>query len=449
MEQRTAHPLDIDLLSAALGDADAALASEVEEHLGTCLLCRIHMARIRRSGVVPESIAAPSITYPTISPEVLSVLDGRNRPAKIEPGQVWLAGSPHRVVVWIDDVDMDDSVATVCAATLDVEAADHTSLLLRLERLGHDIAVFTSVTGTVPFDRLDRYVEDLQIHDEIGRLTDAIANGVAVDDLPIGAPILGGTDERLEFRQLLADNLATLDPIADDDDELDNDGLEEFERAVVEMQRQLSSDLSSRRGALCHVQMVDELLVGSFAHSTSLRPVASIQELDRRVLVVTAVTEPDWAIDHPHDAYKLLLRVGASTLAVAMPFEPYYTKVFEPPLLCDAYELPDAHVRLPPHALWEARPMVKALFDYLEVGVFKVDHDSPPKPPPGNPDLSTHLHRQARAAVDSLRSIRATLGKHRALKNLTETDADDLAAALAESTDLDGVVARIKEITDR
>src|SRR5213594_2445814 len=100
MAQRQAHPLDIDLLGFALGDADEARIAQVQEHLGDCLLCRIRIARMRRSGVAPAPLATGGVTYPKVSPEVLAVLDPRvPRPAPAA-NQLWLAGSTTRSLVW-------------------------------------------------------------------------------------------------------------------------------------------------------------------------------------------------------------------------------------------------------------------------------------------------------------------------------------------------------------
>jgi hypothetical protein len=451
MEQRFAHPLDIELLSFVLGDADVALAAEVEDHLGTCLLCRIHTARIRRSGVNATAAAAGTYDFPTVAAEVLAVLDPKQRPNTIEPGQVWLAGNPNRLVVFIDSVDTDDNVANVFAATLDVDAADHTSLITPLPRLDRPMAVFTSVGGTVAFDRLDHYIEDLAIHDQIEQLIEATDNGTTPAGLTVGAPILGGTDERLEFRQLLADDLAALDPITGESDppadEPAVDGLDEFDQIVSGMRDELSADLATRRGAWCEVTKVDEFLVGSLARSMSLLPVATVQELTCRVLVVSSDIGPTWATINPQDAYKLLLQSGASTLAVAAQREPYDTCIFEPPLLREAFELPDAGTKLPPRAIWEARPMIKALFDYLDDGVLKIEPASPPQRAPSTPDLSAHLPTQTQAAIEDLKKIRSMQGKHRALKRLSDQDAVQLATALSVSDHLDDVLDRIEQIT--
>src|SRR5436309_1274406 len=157
MEQRHAHPLDIDLLSVALGEDDVALTSQVNDHLGTCLLCRVRIARIRRSGAVPEPLVATGIQYPSVSPEVLAVLDSTVSPAEAAPDQVWLAGESHRMLVWIDAIE--DDTAFVYAVTLDVDSADDTAVVASLTKLGRPAAIFTSVGGTVALNRLVSYVD--------------------------------------------------------------------------------------------------------------------------------------------------------------------------------------------------------------------------------------------------------------------------------------------------
>src|SRR5687768_968320 len=120
MEQRDTHPLDIDLLSYALGELDVTSAAELDRHLLECLLCRIHLNRIQRQGLALGPDSVPTLAYPEISPTVLAIAAGDRRPATFEPGQLWLAGSNQRMLVWIEAVNDRAGMATVLAASLDV-----------------------------------------------------------------------------------------------------------------------------------------------------------------------------------------------------------------------------------------------------------------------------------------------------------------------------------------
>jgi hypothetical protein len=450
MEQRRGHPLDIDLLGLAVGGSDAGLATEVADHLGACLLCRVRLARIRRSGAVP-SAPPTGIDLPLVSPEVLAVLDDAARPDVVAAGQVWLAGSSRRLLVWVRAVRSDRVVAH--PVTLDVEAVDDTALIVDdFPPLGSPVAVVTSIVGTVPVGRFVSYVGDLDVGDDVERLRAAATAGTAELDLPTGRPIVGLTDERLEFRQLLADDLADLDTIDGDDeaDDLVPDGADTPEVAARRMYEVLRSDVLARRGPGCAVRRpTGDLALGSFADATGCVLVAVVTELTSAVLLITGDDRLGWAREHPLDASKLLRLAGATTLAVAEPVDPFTTCLFEERHLHPALELPRAVVSVGPRPGWGPKPMVKALFDYLEDGVFAVEPVGALALPSSARDLLPYLRANARQSVNGLRQARAQLTKNTALKSLKKADADALARALDRAADLDDLLASIERITER
>ena len=93
--------------------------------------------------------------------------------------------------------------------------------------------------------------------------------------------------------------------------------------------------------------------------------------------------------------------------------------------------------------------MVKALFDYLEDGVFAVEPVEGLDPPASPRDLLPSLRSNARRSVSGLRKGRAQLTKNTALKSLKRTDADALAEALNDAADLDALLALLEGITER
>jgi hypothetical protein len=450
MEPRRGHPLDIDLLGVALGDADAELATEVADHLDTCLLCRVRMARLRRSDAVPS--APPSgVDHPSVSPAALAVLDDAVRPDALAAGQVWLAGSSRRLLVWVRAVRADRVVAH--PVTMDVDGVDDTALLVDdLPALGGPAAVVTSIVGTVPVRTLVSYVGDLVVGEEVERLRAAAAAGTAELDLPTGRPITGPTDERLELRQLIADDLAALDAVEEDDEDggTGDDGADALQVAARHMYEALRADFLARRGRGCEVRKpAGDLALGSFAESTGCVLVARITELTSSVLLVTGEGRLDWAVENPHDASKLLRLAGAGTLAVAEPVDPFTTCLFEERHLHPALELPRAVVPVGPRPGWGPKPMVKALFDYLEDGVFAVEPVGGLSPPSSERNLLPYLRSNARQSVDGLRKGRAQLTKNTALKSLKKADADALAKALNAAASLDDLLDLIERITER
>lgn len=463
MEQRDTHPLDIDLLGYALGDLDAAFATELGQHLGRCLLCRVHLNRITSGGLDLGPDSVPTLTYPEIAPNVLDIVDGEHRPLTFRPGQLWLAGSSHRMVVWVEAVNETAGMTTVLAATLDVDAADHTSLIVDVPRLGREVAIFTSIPGWIPLDQLDAFVEDVGFIDEIAQLQErveqpsALAGSASRDRatatrLRVGTRISGGSDERLEFRQMLADQLAALDPESDDVDNRDDEPpseLSEFDSIVAHVRSELAADLTSKRPGLCQVNQIDhDFLIGSYVRSLPVHPVATVHELDCIMLVVASESAHNGLGFDPEDAYKLLLDSGASSLAVVEPARPYLTRMFVRSVLRPAFELPRATERHDPRPLWESRPLIQAVCDYLQGDVFPIESEPVPLTR-SHPDLAEFLAAQSLTAINQLKEVRAQKGKNRALKALGPEDAAALREAIASSPHLEALLLRIEEITIR
>lgn len=465
MEQRSEHPLDIDLLSYALGEADTELTALVNTHLGDCLLCRIQLKRIRRHDLDQEDTGDTDLQFPEISPVIVDIVAGNKRPDTITPGQLWFAGSYRKTAVWLTHVDIDHDFAVGYGATLDTRAADHTALIVRSEPLDRDLAIFTSVPGTVPLEQLTLYVDTIN-------LGDAVEAVVAASDLPaslrqpvslpdglrIGPPIDGPTDPRIEFRQLLADDIAALDPETDDgdtDDALDilpvvGNESDAFEDIVSRIRFELQSDLATRRSGLCVVMPLEGPLVGSFARTMRLVPTAFVREATCTMLVFTA--EP--AVEHPPSldmeaAYDLLLSTGAESVVITGPEEPYPADVFVASLLRAGYDLPCADHRGAPRAVHTQRPLLKAVFDYLEGDAFPIEDEAPVADrQPTGPDLVSFLADRSRDAVVKLKAIRAQKGKNVALKALS-VDRDGIAIhqALASYQNLDDLLDRLEDIT--
>lgn len=465
MERRSEHPLDIDLLSYALGEADAELTTQVDTHLEECLLCRIQLKRIQRDDLDQEDTGDVELGFPEISPFVVDIVAGNNRPDTVERGQVWFVGSYRRTAIWLSHVDIDHDFAIGYGATLDTAAADHTALIVRSEPLDRDIAIFTSVPGTVPLDQLTLYVDTIKISDSVDAVTRA--NGLPSatspkvtlpDGVRIGSPIDGPTDARLEFRQLLADDIAALDPETDDDD---GDGgfalptaassdFEAFDEIVSHIRLELKADLATRRPGLCQVLPLEGPVVGSFARTMRLLPTAFVQEVTCKMLVFTAVP----AVEHRPSfdveaAYDLLLSTGADCVAITGPDEPYQADVFVAPLLRSGFDLPRADHRGGPRPMYTSRPLLKAVFDYLEDDAFPIEDDAlPADGQPPSPDLVRFFAVRSRDAITELKALRAQKGKNVALKALS-VDADGMALhqALATYGSLDDLLNRLEDIT--
>lgn len=446
MYAKDSHPLDVELFDHVVEALDDRANAELVEHLDECLLCRVRIARIRRQNPSQGSFAAAHAAV-DVSPVVQAVLSSGARPDRVEEGQVWLAGEARRTLIWIRAVR--DSGVICHPATIDVEAADDSTLIVEeFAPLGYPLAVVTSIVGTVPTDRLTTFVGALDIAEDVNRLRDAALTGARPEPgLRTGPPMTGRADERLEFRQLLADDLAALDP-AEGDDPHDPDESTEPDPIVGRLIDTLRTDVVDRRGAACHLSPIRDSGIGGYANSVGCTAVARLREFDCSVLVVTGVDRMQWALTHQPETTHLLWLADASALAVAEPVDPFDTCMFELRDLRPAFELPNAGERSNPRVGLSPRPLAKAVYDFFDISAFPVE-EAPRFPEPvAQRELGDLFGRHAAEAIEELRTKGAQLSKREALRGLSEDDGIGLAAALESSGDTETLFAELDRIAE-
>lgn len=214
------HPSDLDLLGWALGELDGPIATDVDAHLTSCFYCHMRLNRIRRRDprLDPPRNAPPR---PRIPEEILLPLVA-DPPGEIKVGQVWLVGEREneQIMVWIRSVR--PRTITAHPVTLDVDYVDDLSLIVELPVIERQVSVVSSLIGTVPRKNLVAHLGDLDIEYDLRQINEAAHNGTPTD-LRTGLPVANPNDERDEFRQMLADDLAAIDPIIDTPDDEDDD----------------------------------------------------------------------------------------------------------------------------------------------------------------------------------------------------------------------------------
>ena len=211
------HPSESDLLKYALEEFNGPVRAEMEAHLADCLYCRIRINRIRRCDPRLEPPRHAPSPVP-ISEEILGPL-AANPPAEVRVGHVWLGQCEHgQVIVWVRSARL--GTITAHPVTPDIDYVDDLSLIVELPNIGCPAAVVSSLVSTVPRKNLVAYFGDLDIESDLQRLNEAARNGTRTD-LLTGRPITDPTDARIEFRQMLGDDLASIDPIIEPDDEDD------------------------------------------------------------------------------------------------------------------------------------------------------------------------------------------------------------------------------------
>ena len=205
-----------ELLEYALGESDPASAAAAEAHLADCLLCRIRLNRIKIDDPRLEPPAF-AVSAPPVSEEALKLL-AADPPACIESDQVWYARGEHsQLMVWVSHEPIGFDAVIAHPVTTNIDAVGPNALIVDLPKIG-SVAVFSSIIGLVFKSKLVAHLGDLDIASDLQR----IYNGDR-SNLETGRPITDPNDERIEFGQFLADQLADLYPIFENLDEEDDD----------------------------------------------------------------------------------------------------------------------------------------------------------------------------------------------------------------------------------
>ena len=208
-----------ELLAYALGESDPASVAAAEAHLADCLFCRIRLNRIKIKDPRLEPPAF-AVSVPPVLEEALKLL-AADPPACIETGQVWYArGEDAQLMVWVSHEPLGFDAVMAHPVTVNIDAVDDSALIEELPTIG-PVAVISSTVGLVPKSKLVAHLGDLDIASDVWRLF----NGTRPDPATgrrTGRPITDPNDERIEFDQFLADQLADLDPIIEPPDEEDD-----------------------------------------------------------------------------------------------------------------------------------------------------------------------------------------------------------------------------------
>jgi hypothetical protein len=219
------HVIESILLSYVRAELAEAEAAVVAKHLELCLACRILAARLSHAEITdPDDSAIARLTSAARAiPEIVRIAlsAARTDPAEMTAGDVWRVGTDEAQLVWVRRV-FEDSAAVV-SVTLDVELADEYTLLIPADDspISLDLAVMTTVEAHLDMRAFLQHIAALPVEEQITRLRQARRDGLpAPSDLLTGPPISRDDDQRLEYRQLIADLLADLSPAAYSDSDL-------------------------------------------------------------------------------------------------------------------------------------------------------------------------------------------------------------------------------------
>lgn len=392
------HPLDVDLSDFAEDLLDPSHREALEDHLSDCLLCRIKLRRLR-DGLEDERASAPVTTATETRsaardwtsfnvPAVLPVDVGAD---ELVPGQIWGTRGEERLVVLV--VRVVEERALVAPVTLDVFSADDETVVVdkTLSPFGISLALYPNLAGELPTSLLDTCFGRLVEPTDVAELLAGTLAGTSR-----GRPIDGRTDPRLEFRQLLADELGALEEIRSDPDTT----ADAPPPRPDQLASALAVELRSRRGEACKVRHADawgELLL---AYSKGWTPVATVDE-EGTVLVVFDSAAGLVANDDFNAALAVLTRFNATAVVVLATSLTPNAEVFDPASLSYGIGVPSGEPSLPNPLLSGLAP-ADAIVKYLEQNSAWSDRPWSNRASSSPPDVRAILSLQASAAIEEI-----------------------------------------------
>lgn len=372
------HPTDSAIAAHVAGDAGN---STLADHLASCDQCRNIAARLSDGPLD----ALPDVPLPSAVPTVPAGAASAATNARAvdhAPDQLWRAAAPDsgRIqLVWIRRLRSDGRPAVV-PVSFDPDHADEYSLVVPADRspLDIDIVFHTTVETTIDTRTLiDCIVEQTGVTDDIDTVRNARAEGRPVTNLTVGTPIVSLTDDRIEYRQQLADALIELTvPRLDPDESDDNDAHDLLEDLRTD------SALGTLIDDEVTAELTDKLINGLWdsypaARVLPARPApgntgditmfATIVNIDVFVSVVTAATElPDEEVPELSRAvFDTDLSIHAVCFVTA--HGTFDARLIDRRSLTQNYETPTGRLRLPDNLI--RGPVVDVLLKFFDLRV--------------------------------------------------------------------------------
>ena len=429
------HPSAL-ALAASQDESEEAVA--VREHLAVCLICRVRAGRLRHMtapGSPSDDAVARILQASAPEPSILARLTTTHEEGPPRPGELWRVGRDEALLVWVRRVFAD--TADVVPAVLDIELADRESVIVPAHAtpLGMPLALLTGVRGHVGMPAFLEHLGSIDVSAEVHEVMAAGREGRAPLGVDVGLPIESDDDQRIEYRQVVADLLSDLapsrwpGPIADEVPESDYD----------ELCGLLSQELPGwHYGTL--VSAVPFRPVPAYG-ATSLWTCARVTYLDTSVIVAMldgALLEEALLVAALATACLEVVRLepDADAIAVAGKTSGWPTAVLGVPQLRTAFETPSGgHV--PPRLKVEPLPVVDALAKFLDTQVTAWEEIEPAMPKVQNLDFGELALEAANEAVNAVtaegRRAR-TPAKQQAWTNLAEDLGPRIAASIVSIT---------------
>jgi hypothetical protein len=363
-------------------------------------------------------------------PSFLARLTTTHEDGSPHPGELWRVGRDEALLVWVRRVFAD--TADVVPAVLDIDLADQESVVVPADAtpLGMPVALLTGVRSHVGMPAFLERLGSIDVAAQVQEVMTAAREGRAPQGVDVGLPIESEDDQRIEYRQVVADLLSDLapsrwpSPIADEVPESDYD----------ELCGLLSQELPSRHYGT-RVSEVPFRPVSAY-DATSLWTCARVAYLDTSVIVAMlhgALLEEALLVAELATACLEVVRLepDADAIAVAGKSAGWPTAVLGVPQLRTAFEAPSG-IQVPPRLTVEPLPVIDALAKFLDTQVTAWEETEPPAPKIQKLNFG---QLALEAATEAISSVTAEGGRARtpAKQQAWTNLADDLGSRIAES----------------
>jgi hypothetical protein len=309
-----------------------------------------------------EDAVARILEASSPGPAMLARLTSTHDEGPPRPGELWRVGRDEALLVWIRRVLAD--AVDVIPAVLDIDLADQESVILpaHVTPIGMSIALLTGVRGHVGMPAFLERIGYVDASAEVQEVMSAARDGRASQAVDVGPPIESGDDQRIEYRQVVADLLADLAPSTWPEPTagpVTGPGSDE----LVEL---LSHDLPDRHYGVL-ISSVPLRRVPAY-DNTSLSTCARVAYLDTSVIVAIldgSRLEDALKVDAMASACLEVVRPEyADAVAVASRSSDWPTAVLAVPQLRTAFETPRGD-RVAPRLITEPLPVIDALAKFL------------------------------------------------------------------------------------
>src|SRR5271165_30755 len=444
MSHAVKHPLDIDLADFAGDLVEDARREALEDHLGGCRVCRIKVRRLRdalsdqpKARFRARSGADVSAGLSVAAPQV-SVADVRSgRPA---PGQLWAAGNEERLLVLV--LGERHGRVVVVPVTFDVGCADVETIVVpaALSPFEMAIAVYPALSVELPMFSLVACFGQVVEAGSVDRLLAGALPGTAR-----GEPIDGPTDVRLEFRQMLADQLGALERIASGPGTAADAPPAGPERIASALAAELR-DRRSQRCRLYRLSSWDGLVLPYWKGWT---PVATVDELGM-VLVVFDTRTGLASGDDFNAAVSVLTRYNATAVVVLATSLGPDAELFDAASLSYGIGVPSGEA-IPPAPLLSGLAPADAIAKYLDQSSSWAQPAWPGRASTAPSDVIATLSRSAGSAIEEVvrAGRRAKIAPKAAGYASVEPLAQDVDDVLRGALAGEDVTQRLSDLADR